>query len=280
MVMVLGCNAVGLGDMATSEKEIIQRFTEAKIKHFSTGFIGPDKEKIFFAQATNLDVTDTTPVFIFAHGTPGALGNSMAYLLDSILLLKGIVVAYDRPGFGLSDGGESKVDLGAQVAGLKRLMDEYSNRKIFLIGHSYGAPVILQAAMDYPEKIVGLVWLGGVVQTAWREHAWWRKPISYPPFKWFAPASMRVSNQEIIHLEEGLEKIEGRWDEVTCPVIMIQGTDDWLAVPSNTTYADSMLVAARFKETVIVPDASHFFYFFKPEYVVNALVKLLGVLEE
>lgn len=274
-MIILGCNAAGLGDMASSEKEIIQSFKEAGIKKYRTGFLGKDDQKIFFAQATNLASTDSVPVFIFSHGTPGALSNSMHYLLDSTLLTKGIAVAYDRAGFGLSSHADGVSNLNTQVAGLKRLMDEYTGHKIYLIGHSYGAPIILQTAMDYPEKVAGLVWLGGIVQSAWKPHAWWRRPLNYPPIKWLIPASMVVSNKEIIHLEDDLNNIKNKWAEITCPVIMIQGTKDWLAAPSNTTYADSMLVSSRFKESVIVPDASHFFYFFKPQYVLDGIQKVM-----
>ena len=275
LALIVGCNATGLGDMTTSEKKLIQQFNEAGIKNYSTNYIEKDGQKIFLAQATNIKVTDSVPVFIFAHGTPGALSNSMAYLLDSILLEKGIVVAYDRPGFGLSILKNGVISLDAQVAGLKVLMSEFSGHDIYLIGHSYGAPLILQAAMDYPEDVAGLVWLGGIVQEAWKAHAWWRRTLNYPPIKWLIPSSMIVSNKEIIRLEDDLLEIENRWDEVTCPVVMIQGSEDWLATPSNTTYADSMLVSSRFKESVIVPDASHFFYFSKPSYIVGALEKML-----
>lgn len=275
LILVVGCNAIGFGDMTTSEDEIFKQFKEAGIKYYSTRTLGGKNNEIFFAQASNATLTDSTPVFIFAHGTPGTLSNSMAYLLDTTLLRKGIVVAYDRPGFGLSYRGKDVARLETQVVDLKRLMEEFEGRKIFLIGHSYGAPIILHAAMDYPNKVAGIVWLGGVVHTAWKAHAWWRKPINHPPLKWFIPSSMIVSNKEIIHLGDGLRQIENRWNEVTCPVIMIQGSDDWLAIPSNTEYADSMLVATSYKKTVVVPDASHFFYFSKTRYIVSALETLL-----
>jgi len=275
-VLIIGCNAAGLGDMTSSAKKLNQEFKSAGIKKYTTGFVEHDGLKIFFAQTTNLDEIDAVPVFIFAHGTPGALSNSMAYLLDSTLLSKGIVVAYDRPGFGLSSHGDDLLNLSAQVDGLELLMDKYSGHEIYLIGHSYGAPVILQTAMDYPEKVAGLVWLGGIVQTIWKPDAWWRKPMNYPPVKWLVPSSMVVSNKEIMHLENDLKRIENKWGDITCPVVMIQGTDDWLATPSNTTYADSMLVSSRFKEVVMVPDASHFFYFSRSSYVVGALQGLLA----
>ena len=277
LVLILGCNVAGWGDMNTSEKKINQRFNEANIKNYSTGFVQREGLKIFFAQASNVELVDTAPVFIFAHGTPGALANSMAYLLDSTLLNIGTVVAYDRPGFGLSSHGDGWLNLDAQVAGLEMLKDKYVGHKIYLVGHSYGAPVILQTAMDYPEKVAGLVWLGGVVQTAWKAHAWWRKPMNYPPIKWLVPSSMVVSNKEIINLEADLEKIKDRWGEVTCPVVMIQGSEDWLAEASNTEYADSMLVESKDKKVIMVEDKSHFFYFSEPHYVVDALVGFLAL---
>ncbi len=277
LVLIIGCNAAGWGDMDTSPKKLIEEFKEAGIKNYSTRFVERAGVKIFFAEATNLETMDSTPVYIFAHGTPGALSNSMAYLKDSILLNSGTVVAYDRPGFGLSSHGDDLLNLDAQVTGLEMLMGEFGGRKIYLVGHSYGAPVILQAAMDFPEKVAGLVWLGGIVKRAWQADAWWRKPMNYPPIKWLVPSSMVVSNKEIINLEADLERIKDRWGEVTCPVVMIQGDDDWLAEASNTEYADSMLVKSKDKKVVMVEDKSHFFYFSEPHYVVDALVGLLAL---
>jgi pimeloyl-ACP methyl ester carboxylesterase len=197
----------------------------------------------------------------------------MAYLLDSILLERGIVVAYDRPGFGLSYRAEEMI-LDEQVAGLERVMAEYAGHEIYLIGHSYGAPVILQAAMGFSRQVAGIVWVGGIVEHAWREDAWWRKPLNYPPTKWLVPKSMVVSNREIINLQADLEKLKLKWKDVTCPVVILQGDKDWLADKSNATFADSMLVNATFKEKKVIKNASHFFYFSKTHFVVDALEKI------
>ncbi len=277
LLFILSCNASGVMDMVMTPKDLAERFQKASIKHYSTQTISRNGRDVFFAQTTNVEVTDSTPVFIFAHGTPGALSNSIAYLLDSTLLSTGIVVAYDRPGFGLSNPGALVSTLDGQVAALKQVMDVFKGHQLYLVGHSYGAPVILQAAMDSPDEVAGLVWLGGVVHTAWKAHAWWRKPMSYPPIKWLFPVSMNVSNHEMMELDAGLKKIENKWTEVTCPVVMIQGTKDWLAVPENTKYAEAKLEKAKYKEVVMVSDASHFFYFSQPHYVVDALVRIMAL---
>lgn len=272
---ILSCNATQIADMRLSKSQIEQKLNQAKVQNHLAKTITKDGRTIFFAQATNRSNQDSLPVFIFVHGTPGALSNSMQYLKDATLLQNGLVVAYDRPGFGYSEYGQPSPTLDGQVQSLKILMDQFPNQAIYLVGHSYGAAVILQAAMDYPKQVKGLVWLGGVVHSAWKEKSWWRYPLRYPPVKWLFPSSMYVSNEEILGLRKSLKAIEHRWNEVTCPVTLLQGGKDWLANPSNTAYADSMLVSSAQKKVLIYPERSHFFYFSQPELVVEALLEIV-----
>ncbi len=97
------------------------------------------------------------------------------------------LVAYDRPGMGLSkDRPQDAHTLKVQAdvaAGVIGAMD--MNRPI-VIGHSFGGAVALRLALDHPEKVSGLIligapaydWPGGV---AWHYH-WAASPGLGPLF--------------------------------------------------------------------------------------------------
>jgi pimeloyl-ACP methyl ester carboxylesterase len=71
------------------------------------------------------------------------------------------VVAYDRLGYGLSDAAQGLpqadfVALEAQV-GLKPVLDQLNIERAILVGHSVGGGMAVNAAVQMPERITGVV---------------------------------------------------------------------------------------------------------------------------
>ena len=98
---------------------------------------------------------DSLPVAFFVHGSPGSWGGFIDFMKDTVLLKKVKMVAVDRIGFGESDFGNGEKSLVVQAELLKPLVAKYkkTGKKIILIGHSLGGPMIARMAMDYPELI-------------------------------------------------------------------------------------------------------------------------------
>ena len=70
------------------------------------------------------------------------------------------VAAVDLSGHGNSEGsGES--DIGSYCLWIKKLLDILPLKNIILVGHSLGAAISLQFALNYPQKIQGIVTVGG-----------------------------------------------------------------------------------------------------------------------
>jgi pimeloyl-ACP methyl ester carboxylesterase len=74
------------------------------------------------------------------------------------------VVAFDRPGFGLTSrplpgewSGDSPYSMESQVALTVEMMDELGLEQAVLVGHSAGAAVALQTALAHPERVKALV---------------------------------------------------------------------------------------------------------------------------
>jgi len=96
--------------------------------------------------------------FVFIHGSGGdhsAWSNQYAALHKQYN-----VVAVDLPGHGNSEGsGES--DIGSYCLWVKKLLDTLPLKNIILVGHSLGAAISLQFALNYPQTIYGIVTVGG-----------------------------------------------------------------------------------------------------------------------
>ena len=68
-------------------------------------------------------------------------------------------LAYDQPGFGLSDNPEDYT-LAYRTAFLPRFMSAMGAEKAALIGHSQGGGIVVQTALDHPERVTKVVVVG------------------------------------------------------------------------------------------------------------------------
>lgn len=73
-------------------------------------------------------------------------------------------VAYDRPPFGLSEKAESAdFSAPAQAEIAAGLMDALNIETAVMVGHSAGGGVIAHFALQYPDRVDGLVFVAGAV---------------------------------------------------------------------------------------------------------------------
>ncbi|MDT8317636.1 MAG: alpha/beta hydrolase [bacterium] len=67
------------------------------------------------------------------------------------------VIAFDLPGFGLSEKGNHLYSPQNYASLVKWLADNYAHGPVILLGHSLGGAVALRFAADYPESVSRLV---------------------------------------------------------------------------------------------------------------------------
>lgn len=216
------------------------------------------------------------PYVVFVHGSPGSLNNYYNSMFDSTLRSDFEMISIDRPGFGFSDFGRSVPSLSEQARIIKPLLDSLksSGRKVILVGHSYGGPLVGQITVMYPEIIDALVIVAGSIDPDLEPKEWWRKPANSIWVRWILPQVMVTSNQEILALKNDLENLKSSWKEIKKPVLVIQGEKDILVDPANADFAEKEITSSRYFRVIRVPGVNHFIPFQQDSLITQALTEI------
>ncbi len=227
--------------------------------------------------AISVSASDTLPLVVLVHGSPGSADAYLDFIADTTLTKTAQLVAIDRPGFGYTQHfGRPEASLAAQAAAVKTIASQLApNRKVILVGHSLGGPVIARFAMDYPEQTAGLVLVAGSIDPDMEEHPMWQAAINPPPLKWLIPRSFWASNYEIKALEGELRKMLPRWGDIRCPVTVIHAKDDSLVPVENADFARRMLVNCPDLKVDILPAGDHFILWSRHEKIRDAIMKMI-----
>jgi pimeloyl-ACP methyl ester carboxylesterase len=216
---------------------------------------------------------DSLPTVLLLHGSPGAWDGFIDYLGDSSMVEQMRMIAVDRTGFGKSDFGKTEKELKKQAEAIKPVLEKYQNgKKIILVGHSYGGPLIARLAMDYPNLVRGLVFLAPSIDPSLEETKWFQYPADWFWLRWIVPRAVVVSNQEIMHLKGDLTQMLPLWQNIKCPVIYIHGEKDSLVPIENADFAKKMLINAKV-EFIRIPNTDHFIPWSHEKLVKEAIFK-------
>lgn len=213
---------------------------------------------------------------LFVHGSPGAMDAYLKYMHNDSLLSVADLIVYDRPGFGHSDFGKSLPSLRGHASILFEVMNHFGYERYWLIGHSYGGSVIVQAAIDHPQKIAGLGIIAGSITYEMEPKAGWRKWIDLPFIRILLPYTFRVSNDELKTLRSDLRMVDDDWHFITAPVSIMHGTKDVLVPFGNLELAREKLVNADSVRTLIFEDENHFILWTQTEQIVKEILALMN----
>jgi pimeloyl-ACP methyl ester carboxylesterase len=101
------------------------------------------------------------PTVVLVHGLGGSHLNWD--LLAPLLTPHGRVYAVDLPGFGRSEPGGRKATVQANVAVVKRFIDEVAGTPVVLVGNSMGGMISILVAGERPDAVSSLVLLDPAV---------------------------------------------------------------------------------------------------------------------
>ncbi|MCY7360238.1 MAG: alpha/beta hydrolase [Rudanella sp.] len=260
-----------------SDKKVARYFANRPVK-LTFGFT-PESQTVrsvhYARTGGSRTGADTLPMVLFIHGSPGSWDAFIGFLADSTLYSRAQLVSVDRPGFGKSGLGKAERSLKAQVAALAPLLDlSRSTQKPILVGHSLGGPVAARLAMDFPDRVGGLILVAPSIDPDLEKKEWYRPVGNAFPVRYWLPVELRVSNQEILPLKDELQQMLPLWTTIRVPVSVILGEDDPLVSPANALFAKRMLINAPVTIQMI-PNMNHFIPWSRPDLIHDAILHQL-----
>lgn len=274
LFIVLTQAVSGCVSFSMSDKEVEKYFAEESDKPVSK-FYDVDGYTMHYKY---LDMGKEASL-VFIHGTPGSWDAFISYFKVDTLTDKANIASPDRPGFGKSSYGKPIRSLEEQSMLLKPMLEEMPAPRI-LVGHSLGGPMVARMAMDYPELVDGIIMLAPALDPKLEpDEDWFRVPMRWPVIGAIAPKIFRISNEELIFLDEELELMLPLWKDIDIPSVVIQGGKDNLVHPGNAAFADSMLVNAP-KDIVFLEDQNHFLPWNENQLIYSKILKMLDQIRE
>lgn len=202
---------------------------------------------------------DTLPILFLIHGAPSSSSSWQDLLKDSLMLSHFYMVAIDRPGYGYSDFGKVQPSIIKQAKMIMPALKAQRTKsdKIMVVGSSYGGPVAVRLAMEYPELMETIMLQSSSMQPK-AEKIY---PISYPtskwPLKWLIPTVFRMANEEKLGHEKALLEMDKEWYKIIAPVTIFHGDADDLIYFSNALYAQKKLVNSAKVNLVAMKGKGH-----------------------
>lgn len=234
----------------------------------TNGFTIRWAEKLNAANLARLNV-------VFIHGTPGGAGVWAAQFAAPFPNAN--LFAYDRPGFGGSKPGRAQPHLQQQVDALMTLLACATTNHVLLVGHSYGSPIALLAAVEHPEKIGGVLLIGGDVDPA-QEKPWIVQYIfGWRITSWLVPHALRQCNRELLTVRADLVEMQKQFPKLSVPVVMLHGDRDPQVPVENVAWLEQQLGAlgkTNLFAKIVLPEANHFIPWEHPDTVEAALCEL------
>ena len=162
-------------------------------------------ERTAFVCQEGQDCTNP-PLIILMHGF-GANTFSFREIIEPLSRL-GEVIAYDRPGFGLTErptswDGENPYGSIGQDLILDELIEQFgSDRKVILVGHSAGGTLAAQYVVDNKDAIQGLILISPAILTTGGSPGWLNWIFSIPQLDHLGPllvSSIASSGMDLLN---------------------------------------------------------------------------------
>lgn len=256
---------------------------------------------------------ETRGTVVLIHGASSDHADLLATLGPELTRYR--VIALDRPGHGWSDRmeGRAMADPARQAAMIMQALDIIAPESFVLVAHSLAGALSTRIALDRPERLRGLVLLGGVTHPWPGGIDWYHHPTSWPLIgpvftrlvalpvadvsleggarSVFAPRPVTPGYVETSELrlllrpavfQANSQDIAATFDFVTAQapryatlsVPVIAITGDSDAIVSPTIHSATIARQAPQGRFVLLPGVGHMPYHAAPEIVVSAIDEL------
>ena len=150
---------------------------------------------------------------------------------------------------------------------------------MILVGHSLGGPIALRMAVDFPDRVAGIVLLAPSLDPELDAVRWYNRLADYLLVKFILPDMLNRSNAEILALPKELRMLADMMDTIRIPVVAVHGLTDELVDPGNTDFARKKMPHAIYRETLL-PNFGHLIPQLRPAEVVLALEAAADLIEK
>lgn len=253
-----------------TDKELQQHYSNKKVKatyHF-TQFLN---YKLHYAKTC---INDTLPLLILLHGAPGAWFGYLNLIDDSLLQTKFKIIAVDRIGYGKSNYGKAELSTQLQALSIKHIIEKEntSNKKITLLGRSYGAPIAAWLAINYPSLVNQLIMVSPVIDPAKEKFFWFSKPGKWKITQLFLPKLLNVATKEKYAHEKEMQTLLPKWKKLYVPTTVITGANDKLADTANFSFSKKHLINCN-ANFFMLPNTGHLVTYEQPEFMKKIIIE-------
>lgn len=186
-----------------------------------------------------LSKSDTLPLLVMVHGAPGAWYGYLNLTDDSVLQEHFKIVAVDRLGYGKSGYGKEELSIETQALAIKKIIDKEntSNKKVYLLGRSYGAPITAWLAIHNPEQFEKLVMVSPVIDPDKEKFYWFSDIGNSSLVQWMLPDLLNVATKEKFAHQKEMKMMLPEWEKLCTPTYVLVGEDDSVADTANYSFA-------------------------------------------
>ena len=121
------------------------------------------------------------PPVVLLHGASGNL-EDQRLTLGNALAARRRVILIDRPGHGFSDRPVGRADASPrrQAALVAQALSELGVERAIVLGHSWSGALVAALALDFPERVAGLVLVSPVTHP-WPGGIFWYNAVAVTP---------------------------------------------------------------------------------------------------
>lgn len=238
--------------MSYSEKEV-QEISRKKNVELQEETIFSQEKKIFLKYSKAGDEF----LILFVHGSPGSWDAYFDYLVDKDILENSTLISFDRLGFGKSNPTQASVSLEEHSKSVQTTLNHFPKaKKIILVGHSYGGPIVLKH-ISMNQNIACSVLLAGTYDPDLENPEWYNKVGDWKIVQFVLPKGLLHSNLEMMPLKQELEILSKDLKQVRSRTLFLHGKKDSIVNYQHSVWANQQLNPQRTKLTLL-QDQNHF----------------------
>lgn len=252
-----------------TDKELVQHYENKKVK--------PTYHKLNFLNRhvhyAKVALSDTLPLLVFIHGAPGFWYGYMNLMDDSLLQTKFKMIAVDRLGYGKSDYGKAELSTQMQALSIREVIEHENklNKKVVLLGRSYGAPIAAWLAINYPQEIDKLMMVSPVIDPQHEKFYWFSNIGKWKFTQFFLPNVLNVATKEkFAHITE-MKKMQNKWKSLYVHSYVITGENDHIADTANFSFAKKYLINNNVYFDKL-KNTGHLITYERPKFIVDLLL--------